>query len=214
LGARKLVASGNEKGIDSFESVEKRSTLAAQQESDKVLAKSLQKEINESEASSTTSSGRIAAMLAEEENSKTSIYRTTGSSNSSNGNGLGSNSPYRNTSSGSSKRGNSSTAVGGPESFLAREKYKNVKGISSDAFFGRDEEDNQLAKSRLEKYSGSSAISSDMLYKGSVGDYQPSNISGSGGSGHYGSGKNNDNSLDKLKDSVSGFFDDIQKRIG
>jgi len=57
-------------------------------------------------------------------------------------------------------------------------------------------------RDRLDRYSSSTSISSDMMNGKNDG-------TGYGSSGGVG-GSN----LDKLKDSVSGFFDDIQKRIG
>jgi hypothetical protein len=104
-----------------------------------------------------------------------------------------------------------------------------VKGISSDQFFGRDEEDAAKARNRLEKYSGSTAISSDMLNSNSNNDYQSNTSSDSNWSSLRTNYNNNNSgggmsnvspsdavnaSLDRLKVSVSGFFEDIQKRIG
>ena len=81
------------------------------------------------------------------------------------------------------------------ESYAAREKYGNQKGISSDQFFGRDEADAAEARSRLQALRGSQAISSDMVY-------------GRGGGGDEDDGSA---TLEKLKDSVAGFFDSFGK---
>jgi hypothetical protein len=97
------------------------------------------------------------------------------------------------------------TTTAGAETHIARDKYAGQKGISSDQFFGRDEEDAQLMRSRIGEFSGSSALSSDML-QGNTGGYQPPSSS---------SAKANVNqSIDALKSSVSGFFDEIKYRLG
>jgi len=194
MGARKLVSSSAaDVRIESFEQVEKRTTAAIQEEEDRKLAMQLQAKEN-------ASSGRVAAMMMDGESgtSKTSLYRNTSntSSNTSLNVGAGSSSGRYPSSAGSSTRGNATTASkGGPESFQARDKYSNQKGISSDQFFGRDEEDAALAKMRLEHMKGSQAISSDMMY------------------GNRNSSEDEDGSatLEKLKDSVAGFFESFGK---
>lgn len=194
MGARKLVSSSAaDVRIESFEQVEKRTTAAIQEEEDRKLAMQLQAKEN-------ASSGRVAAMMMDGESgtSKTSLYRNTSntSSNTSLNVGAGSSSGRYPSSAGSSTRGNATTASkGGPESFQARDKYSNQKGISSDQFFGRDEEDAAMAKMRLEHMKGSQAISSDMMY------------------GNRNSSEDEDGSatLEKLKDSVAGFFESFGK---
>jgi hypothetical protein len=114
------------------------------------------------------------------------------------------------------------------ESHIARDKYSSSKSISSDQFFGRDEEDAAAALGRLEKYSSSTSISSDMINgnaaNGSNNDSVASLV-GSAWSSYrsnassqsYGGGSASSSTagtLGQLKDSVAGFFDDIQKRIG
>lgn len=115
----------------------------------------------------------------------------------------------------------------GNESHAARDRYGKQKGISSDQFFGRDQEDDERARGRLQQLSGSSSISSDMIYSDGAQSYSSS--AGGGGSvidmvgstwsslrtGQSArSGPPSGTALDKLSESVAGFFDDIQKRIG
>eukprot|EP01038_Epipyxis_sp_PR26KG_P015621 gene15621-21111_t len=211
LGARKLVSSNaNDVKIDSFEVVQKRVNQAAIEENDKKLAIQLQnQEIVESghdSSAASSGSGRVAAMMAEAEQS-TSIYR---SNPSTSGSGIGSSSVSSSTFR-SPVNPNSSTSYNRStnESTVARDKYSNSKSISSDQFFGKDEADSALAKTRLEKFTSSNAISSDMLNS----RYDNDHDFGHGGGHSSGQGHNNP-SLDRLKDSVSGFFEDIQKRIG
>jgi len=197
IGARKLDSNPSDVRLESFESVEKRATKAAQEEEDHKLANKMQ-----GLDVGGTGSSRLSAVYQEAE----SIYRpssvTTSSSNYSSSRG-GSSSGNNNS---SSFKGASAVSSMG-ESFQAREKYGSAKGISSDQFFGRDEEDTTIMRSRLEKYSNSSAISSDML-------------SGEGGGAEYertrtGSGTSSgDSGLGKLKDSVRDFFDSVQSRLG
>ena len=88
----------------------------------------------------------------------------------------------------------------------------------------------EIMKNRLSKLSTSNAISSDMLSSDQAGDnYNNTRNNGSGGygnrggygnSGGYGGGGGGGGGgsglagIDKLKDSVSNFFEDIQRRIG
>ena len=83
-------------------------------------------------------------------------------------------------------------------------KFTNQKGISSDAYFGRDEEHAAQNRNRLAQYSGATAIGSDMIngnrnMAGARDDY----------SGSYGL-DSADDVLRDIKDSVSGFFDSVQ----
>lgn len=97
------------------------------------------------------------------------------------------------------------------ESFQARDRYSTAKGISSDQFFGRDEEDTITAREKLSKFSSATAIGSDMLYNdGHEDDYGMDSYSNSNS---YNSSSQN-SGLSTLKDSVGDFFADIQKRLG
>jgi ADP-ribosylation factor GTPase-activating protein 2/3 len=188
LGAKKLTSSRPEDTkIESFEAVERR----AQQLAAKEAAKA-----NE-EGDGTTASDRISAMLKEADAPKTSIYRTAPA-------------PVPTTSAPASiyrmtqETNKPASSVG--ESNSARQKYGNAKSISSDQYFGRDQEDPNEVRTKLEKFSGSSAISSDMFYNNrDSGDYNSR--------GRY-DNNSDDFSMDKLKESVSGFWSDLQKRVG
>ena len=199
LGARKLDSSSADVRIESFESVEKRTSKAAQEEEDKKLAMNLHKsELNNAEASG--GSSRIASIYQETQSQ--SIYRApvapTPSSTS-----IYSNRPM--------VSGNTVVSKVG-ESFQARERYSSAKGISSDQFFGRDEEDTLTAREKLSKLSSATAIGSDMLYNDGQEDdeYGVSsyNMNNNYNSNSQGSG------LSILKDSVGDFFADISKRLG
>ncbi len=181
---KKLSSSDIEVKIDSFEAVERSAAKTKLEDDDLRFALKLSRELNDS---SETSSGRVAAVMQDVEEQKSpvkaSIYRAVPAPASS---------VFR---AGSTKAG----AQGSSESREAREKYANVKSLSSDQFFGNAEEDADMMRGKLDRLSSSKAISSDML-----NGYGDSSFSSTG----------NGNSMDKLKDSVSGFFDDIQKRIG
>lgn len=192
---RKLSCVDNEVTLDSFEAVERTTIRAQQEETDRVLAVKLNRELNDSSMgfSSDNSSGRVAVIMREEESpASKSLYRSpvaVGVSNNSK----------------SVLRAGNSTGneyFGTNESHEARSKYANVKSLSSEQFFGQNEGDVAIFRDKLDRYSGSTSISSDMMH----GD--------DNSSGHVGTGNMRSSNLDKLKDSVSGFFDDIQKRIG
>jgi ADP-ribosylation factor GTPase-activating protein 2/3 len=85
------------------------------------------------------------------------------------------------------------------ESFTARSKYSSSKGISSDQYFGREDQDQDLIKSKLQSYSNSKSISSDMM----SGTDPDGDIGFEASSG-----------LGALKDSVASFFSDVSKQIG
>lgn len=206
LGAKKLeTGNSTDVRIDSFEVVEKRALKAQQEEEDRKLAVKIQ-----SQESAGESTGRVAALALAEAGAdgspKKSIYRNDDAqwparSGSDYGRAAGGVvGGGNNGSRGGAYSSSSYSSSAGAETYAAREKYGSQKGISSDQYFGRDEEDAAAARSRLHQLSGSSAISSDMIYGG-----------GGGGGGQAGG---NDDSLAKLKESVAGFFDDIQKRMG
>ena len=206
---RKLGSAPADVRLESFEAVEKRSTKTAQDEEDHKLAGKLSQE-------GSGTSSRLAAIYQEAEAS-TSIYR---SAPAPTGNSLyqvpaasSSSSKY-----GGSAGGSTTTTYTGAESNIARSKFASNKGISSDQFFGRDEEDVEAMRGRLNKLSTSSAISSDMLSSdAAVNDYRNNGMSSSMGSGysnHMAGGGGGLTGIDQLKDSVSNFFEDIQRRIG
>lgn len=76
------------------------------------------------------------------------------------------------------------------ESYEAREKYNNLKGISSDHFESAQSIDT-ISASQLDKYSTATSFSSDMFNDKTEAT----------------------NGFSVLKDSVKSFFDDIQRRI-
>lgn len=195
LGAKKLDTTPSDNRFESFDAVAKRKLKTEQEETDRRLAVNLQ---DQEAANNTEVSGRIVAQLREE-SSGGSIYRSTQAPAQSNSQSI-----YRSD----SNKVNASTTSGN-ETYIAREKYSKAKAISSDQFFGLDQEQDSKTLSRLQMYSNSTSISSDMLYR--EGQRNPSNEYGSN------SGLDADGaaiSLNKLKDSVSGFFDDLQRRIG
>jgi len=77
-------------------------------------------------------------------------------------------------------------------------------GISSDQFFGRDQEDPNEIRSKLDQFSNSKAISSDMMY--SEASKTPKDKASNDPTSSSVSDKNN-STFDKLKSSVAGFFD-------
>ena len=202
--------------FESFESVEKRIVKAEQEAADHKIATQLQ---TQEDANSPASGGssRLAAIYQESES--TSIYRSPTAAAST------SSSVY-----GSSKVADSNGGLGGnsnstfnvaasSESYVARSKYSSNKGISSDQFFGRDEEDMELMKGRLNKLSTANAIGSDMLSNDdAANDWQSTDHRGgrgSGGSYNFSTSdmKGVNSSIDQLKDSVTNFIGDIQKRL-
>jgi hypothetical protein len=255
IGAVRLGAAAADVRLESFEAVEKRVTKAQQDEEDRKIA--AQDGGGGSAAGGASGSSRLAAIYQEAEAAsnapKDTLYRSAPAAPASTG---GSIYQASSTSSSSSKYG--TTTYTGSESNLARSKFASNKGISSDQFFGRDEEDMevggrcahfvrplpnpvidthppcahflQVMKQRLSRLSTAGAISSDMLQSDeAVSEYRSSGRGGSGGggmgssSGGYGSsramgggggGGGGLAGIDKLKDSVSNFFEDIQRRIG
>jgi hypothetical protein len=190
--AKKLaISSSADNRLESFESVERRAAKAQQEKEDLAVAISLQNQIdNEATNAETTyvSSGRVAAAYSEVE---TSIYKPNSAS-------LQPSTSIYSSNANSNKSSNNSAVQ---ESNEARMKYSNAKSISSDQFFNRDEEDTAQARNKLNNYSNANAISSDMLYNEQTGQWVSSSSATDGGG------------LGKLKDTVKGFFDDIQRRI-
>lgn len=194
LGARKLDTSAADGKLVSFDVVEERKAKVEQEEEDRKLAKKL----SEIDMSGESGSSRIAAALRDADEPTVSKYRpapTTASSTS-----MTSSSIYR-APSGPTVSG--STAMG--ESHAARDKYGKAKSISSDQYFGLDQADQDRIKTRIDKFSNARAISSAMVY----GDEEESPYSSDNRRADSGDGL----SLEKLKDSVSGFFDDLQRRM-
>jgi hypothetical protein len=195
VGARKIGAKKLSTGVDikleSFEAVEKR-TQTIEEKSTKLTG---------TEDSNSGGSGRVAAAYVEAE----SIYRVANTPSTV--------SPYGslrspgNTSS-NYAYGSKGNAIPN-ETYSAREKYGNAKSISSDQYFGNDREDDTTVRAKLEKFSGSSAISSDMLYSDASDNSDNRNFINRSESANIDLSEG----IGKLKSSVKGFFDDIQKRI-
>ena len=177
LGARRMETSAADAGLDSFEKLEKQQKL------------SVAKLGSDAPAGNFNPPSRISALLSETEASMapqapattTSLYRSSDPPST----GL--------------KTSSSTYVSSSASSNLAQSKYAGAKGISSDQFFGREEEEGVVAKSKLQTYSHATAISSDMLNGNQAsGDEDGIDLSG----------------LNALKDSVSSFFAGVSKRIG
>ena len=211
--------------------VDRRRLQQLQEDADRKMALSLQAQETSGAAASSASgssadsellsTGRVAAALMDDSSSSSgsSKYRSTPNQSS---NSSASSSLYRSSSAAGSSSSSSSQSQGS-ESHSARDRYGKQKGISSDQFFGRDQEDEERARGRLQQLSGSSSISSDMIYSdgahsaagGSVMDMVGSTWSSlRTNQGGARPGAPSGTALDKLSESVAGFFDDIQKRIG
>eukprot|EP01039_Chlorochromonas_danica_P006853 gene6853-7574_t len=206
LGAKKLDSSDNDSKLVSFEVVEQRKQKVAQEEEDRKLAVKLNEmEINN--ALSEGNSSRIAAALRDTEaENTTSKYRSAPSTQPSTTSNYSS--IYRSAPTGGSATSNYSNNGGigsGAETYAARQKYGNAKSISSDQYFGLDDADKERLRTKIEKFSGSTAISSSMLYGEEEDDHHHSS--------QYSNNHDDGLSLDKLKDSVAGFFDDLSRRM-
>lgn len=215
--------------FESFESVEKRTSKAVQEAEDHEVAKQLQVQ-EDSKRFASGGSARLNAVYQESESS--SIYRAPASSAGTSSSVYGaSNLSGRSI---SPMGGGSSTfnVAASSESYQARNKYAGNKGISSDQFFGRDEEDMEIMKNRLNKMGSASAIGSDMLSNDDAANEWQSGENRGQGQGRrsqntdWESGYNAGAALaaqhtaavsagiDQLKDSMSNFLGDIQKRLG
>jgi hypothetical protein len=156
--------------------------------------------LQESEVAAMSGGGRVAALLREEgslssaQPAAKSIYRADPSETSSPASSSASRYGAASSSYSSPRAGAAPTG----ESFQARDKYSTAKGISSDQFFGRDEDHANEMRGRLDKYAGASAISSDMVYHNA----EPVDYSAQDGS-HI--------DLDRLKDNVKDFFSDMMR---
>lgn len=225
---RLLSSSTVDDRFESFESVEKRTSKAVQEAEDHKIATQLQTQ----ESTSGTESGvsRLGSIYKELEaasNSRSTPYQASTSSSIYGS----SKTPESSTSSyGASSTSTAFNVATSSESYAARNKYSSNKGISSDQFFGRDEEDMEIMKNRLNKLSTANAIGSDMLSNDdAANDWQSSDHRGgrdgggggnsgySNGHGGYrgssGSGSAVHSSIDQLKDTVSNFIGDIQSRL-
>ena len=212
--------------------VDRRRLQQLQEDADRKMALSLQAQETSGVAASSASgssadsellsTGRVAAALMDDSSSSSgsSKYRSTPNQSS---NSSASSSLYRSSSSAAGSSSSSSSQSQGSESHSARDRYGKQKGISSDQFFGRDQEDEERARGRLQQLSGSSSISSDMIHSdgahsaagGSVMDMVGSTWSSlRTNQGGARPGAPSGTALNKLSESVAGFFDDIQKRIG
>jgi hypothetical protein len=155
-GARKIVSNtSTDNRMESFESVERRTTKSVQENEDRKVAIQLQNQ----EITSGNSSSRISAAyqdsLASAVPAPASIYRSNVPPAQSSGS-YGSNA---NT----SRRYNNVSTIPGADPTITK-KYASNKGISSDQFFGRDEEDLALMKGRLGKFGSASAIGSKLFH--------------------------------------------------
>lgn len=204
LGARKITkptSNGSpdkpgspKKGIkiESFEAMEKRTAREKALEDDHKLAVSLQK----TELSSASGGGlsSVALAMQEVESQQTaSLYRDTTTSSTTTGLSGGSYRPSPRN--GRSANANNETTSLQP-SVEAQNRYSNAKSISSDQFFGRDDDHSQQMRAKLGQYSHSTSISSDMMY----------------GNGETGRNDSDDN-FENLKASVKDFFSDVQSRF-
>jgi hypothetical protein len=205
--------------------VEKRAARAVQEAEDHKVAANLQSQEN---SNGSKGSSRLEAIYREE---AASIYRTAAPAAAATASPYGSSKFPGNAYSTSSASTSGSFKADGPESYQARNKYASNKGISSDQFFGRDEEDIEVMKTRLAKMGSATAIGSDMLSNDAPAEWQGSpGGSNSGRSTDHRGGRSNsyyeaelenartqarvNSSIDQMKDSVSNFFGDIQRRMG
>eukprot|EP00596_Hydrurales_sp_CCMP1899_P005591 CAMPEP_0119042340 /NCGR_PEP_ID=MMETSP1177-20130426/14616_1 /TAXON_ID=2985 /ORGANISM="Ochromonas sp, Strain CCMP1899" /LENGTH=417 /DNA_ID=CAMNT_0007009053 /DNA_START=385 /DNA_END=1638 /DNA_ORIENTATION=- len=225
IGSRILSSTPDDR-FESFESVEKRAARAVQEAEDHKVAANLQSQENNG---GSNGSSRLDAIYKEEAES---IYRTATPVAAATSSMYGSSKSSGNAYATSSASTSGSFKSDGPESYQARNKYASNKGISSDQFFGRDEEDMEIMKTRLAKMGSATAIGSDMLSDDAPPEWQGSPSSPGGNNGgrsvdHRGGRSNSyyegegdrgvarvNHSIDQMKDSVTNFFGDIQRRMG
>eukprot|EP00903_Cladosiphon_okamuranus_P009185 g8773.t1 len=216
---------------------------ASGEDSDLMLARKLQEEEDLAAAVSAPSSrlaaAASAALAPEPSKAKAtgggSIYRSTNDSSSSSS-GMSVAYGYRNGTSGGGSSlsgggggyGNGGGyGGGGGSSSFDKDKYKNVKGIGSDMLFGAKDDDPEEQARRamkVQEYSGSAAISSDMYFDRETQD----GGGGYDGGGGVGIGDMADQltataaaefqvvseAAGKFKDMTKGFFDDLQNMVG
>lgn len=209
LGAKKLGASPSDIRLESFEKVEKRSAKAAQEAADFEAAVALDKSENQS-ASESSAVSRVGAVYedsvvttASKPVQKGSIYTSDPAAASAKTGGSGS---YPTSNGKSASYTNTSTSYAASDS-----RFSNKKGISSDQYFGRDQESESAMKGKLDKYSGATAISSDMLYHDAAApDFGTVSYADTmAARARAGSGE-----VAKLKESVKSFFDDVSRNFG
>lgn len=204
IGAKKLgVENSTELRMESFEKVEKRSQKAAQEAADFDTAVALDK----SEYNASYSSVSRVSAAYDESNAPTV---TVASKQVQKG------SIYTQDPSSVNKAGSVSSSLSGgrfsPPVYAATDsRFANKKGFGSDAYFGRDKEDEAEMRGKLNKYGNATAISSDMLYHdkaapdfGTVSYADTMAQRARAGSGELG----------KLKESVKNFFEDVSRNIG
>lgn len=209
LGARRIAkpAGGDsgspKKGIklESFEAMEKRAAREKALEEDHKMAVDLQK--NELSSVSGVGSGQMSsvalAMKEAEESEKPSLYRDSKTSSKSSSRVGPSGSEYRSStySYNASRSNGTNESTSLEPSTEAQSRYANAKSISSDQYFGHDDNHADLMRTKLDQYSHSTSISSDMMY----------------GNGDNRQREDSGDNLESLKASVKDFFSDVQSRF-
>lgn len=191
LGAKKLgVSNSSDIRLESFETVEKRTAQALQEEEDRKIAVNLQNKEKEMSGSSRLTSVYQDSLGFNTIGSAPTIYSE----------------PARAT----STTNNNKVSSVSNETYIAREKYGNAKAISSDQYFGRDAATSSEIRNKLDKFSNASSISSDMFYGNNEEEYRQSTRGSSTRSTRADSG---DIAFDKLKESVEDFFEEAKRRF-
>lgn len=167
---------------------------------------------------------RAMQLSEQEEGQSSSLYRDTTSSSRKGGAGMYASSTHNHKAGSNNTTSLKSTGE-------AQNRYAGSKSISSDQFFGRDEDHAQQMRgecffvlclnsvplpfswfngviscvcvlAKLGQYSNSTSISSDMMFGGESEESRQQRL-------RSGSGEN----LDALKNSVKDFFSDVQSRF-
>lgn len=210
IGAVRLASTPAEVRIESFESVEKRVAKAAQEAEDFKVALSIQNEDSGAGSYGSTVPSKVASVYQDVEAARYALVGSGGGSFGSTQSKSGSSSIYSKPASASGSSGTPATDT------YARDKYGKAKGISSDQYFGRDDEAADEMRGKLGKYSGSNAISSDMLYSDAPPPDTSTNTS-TGGSTIGGGGiipTVAEAGLKNLKSTVKDILGDLQRRLG
>lgn len=217
--AVKLTSSPAEVRIESFESVEKRTAKAAQEAEDFKVALSIQSEDSGSSGFGSSGPSKVASVYQEVEASRYATG-TSGSGGFGSSQTKGSSSSIYSkpaSSTASNNNNSSSSSNNGAVDTYARDKYGKAKGISSDQYFGRDDEAADEMRGKLGKYSTSNAISSDMLYSDAPPPNQSMGSTSGGGSVIGGGGiipTVAEAGLKNLKSTVKDILGDWQRRLG